>query len=245
MKIDSVLFDMGGTLEDIFYDQEIRLNACRELIEYLRGKSIIITDPPEVLWENIYRAYKEYYKIAEATMREPQPFEIWHKWNLRDYNTPEKLMKEISEDLTVIWETKFYRRQWKKEVPQLLETLKNRGYKLGIVSNTSSHTQVYDYLEAFGIRDYFQGVALSSVCTYRKPDPLIFQEGLRLVGSAPESSAFVGDTLSRDIIGAKAAGFGMTIQIKSFLTAEKDAGIEGVAPDFIVPNLTEILNVLV
>ena len=36
--IDTVLFDMGGTLEDIFVDEESRQAASREVVRILQKK---------------------------------------------------------------------------------------------------------------------------------------------------------------------------------------------------------------
>ena len=60
---------------------------------------------------------------------------------------------------------------------------------------------MFDVLKDYGIRDYFQDVTLSSVTGYRKPDPNIFLVSLHQVQSDPASCAYVGDTLSRDVIG--------------------------------------------
>lgn len=245
MKIDTVLFDIGGTLDDITYNDEIRLNASREMLDYLRDNSINITDPPKVFWENLRQGNAEYYKWNEQTGIEASPFEIWSKFHLKKYNIPDNLLLEVSDELAVIWETKFYQRKLKKEAPQVLQELKNRGYKLGVISNTTSRTEVIKLLEKYGIKDYFQCFVLSSVFGHRKPEVSIFQEALRAIGSTPERTAYVGDTISRDVIGAKAAGFGMAILIKSFLTKEKDTEVGGVAPDYVIPNLNELLDILV
>ena len=245
MKINTVLFDIGGTLDDITYDDQIRLNASRELLDYLREKSINIPVSVEVFWDDLRQGNAEYYKWNEQTGVEASPFEIWSKFHLQKYNIPDNLLKEVSDELAVIWETKFYQRKLKKEAPQVLQELKNRGYKLGIISNTTSRTEVIRLLEIYGIKDYFQCFVLSSVHGHRKPEVSIFQEGLKLMGSVPEKTAYVGDTISRDIIGAKAAGFGMAILIKSFLTKEKDSEVGEVAPDYVIPNLNELLDILV
>ena len=128
---------------------------------------------------------------------------------------------------------------------ETLEELKKRGYHLGVISNTASLYSVFDVLEQYGIRDYFEDVTLSSVTGYRKPHPSIFQISLRQMQAKPEECAYVGDTISRDIIGAKRMHFGAAIQIQSFLSAQKDAGVDAAyQPDHIIRELPELVDYL-
>jgi putative hydrolase of the HAD superfamily len=244
MKINTVLFDMGGTLENISYDDEIRLKACQEMLGFLKDRSIKLEVSDEVFWKVLRKRNEEYVKWTERTMREAQPFEIWSKWNLKDYNIADNRLKEISEALAAMWEIKFYKRECKKEAPAVLKNLKNRGYQLGIVSNTTSRTQVFNLLKAYGINQYFACISLSSIHGYRKPKASIFLEALDAIGSVPERSAYIGDTVSRDIAGSKAAGFALAIQIKSSLTGLKDVNAGGISPDYIIENLNELLDIL-
>ena len=66
----------------------------------------------------------------------------------------------------------------------------------------------------------------------------------RVEEPAEADRVYVGDTVSRDIIGAKRAGFGWAAQIYSFLTAQKDVGIpitEAERPDVVIQNFEEFL----
>ena len=144
-----------------------------------------------------------------------------------------------------MWEVTYYHRELRPKVKETLEELKKRGYHLGVISNTASLYSVFDVLEQYGIRDYFEDVTLSSVTGYRKPHPSIFQISLRQMQAKPEECAYVGDTISRDIIGAKRMHFGAAIQIQSFLSAQKDAGVDAAyQPDHIIRELPELVDYL-
>jgi putative hydrolase of the HAD superfamily len=54
----------------------------------------------------------------------------------------------------------------------------------------------------------------------------------------------VGDTVSRDVIGARRAGFGLAIQIQSFLTERSDRGTADVPPDAVVHDLREVVDLV-
>ncbi len=77
-------------------------------------------------------------------------------------------------------------------------------YRLGIVSN------FYGNLEAVCAEAGFAnalGVVVDSACVgCEKPDPRIFHRATEALGVAPAAATFVGDSLARDMAGARAAG---------------------------------------
>jgi putative hydrolase of the HAD superfamily len=85
----------------------------------------------------------------------------------------------------------------------LLERLAER-YRLGIVSN------FYGNLERVcadgGIRRYFTALVDSATVGWEKPDPRIFRHALEALGVAPGAATFVGDSLPRDMAGARGVG---------------------------------------
>ena len=124
--------------------------------------------------------------------------------------------------------------------------MKARGYKLGIISNTAALYSVFHVLEEYGIRQYFEDVTLSSVTGYRKPHEGIFRISLYEMRSLPENSVYVGDTMSRDVIGSKRAGFAVAVQIKSFMTGPSDTKVQQSAyqPDYVITDFTQLVQIL-
>jgi len=246
MKIDAVLFDMGGTLEDIRYDDELRLAATREVLEYLKKNGITLQAAPEAVFAAIIRGCADYRAWSERTLREAPARIVWREWYLREFSLAESDIDRVADGLAVIWETKFHARALRPEARETLSSLKARGYRLGVISNTSSESQVLETLKSYGIADYFACVCLSCVSGIRKPDPRIFHEALSLIGTTPDQTAYVGDTVSRDISGAKAAGYVLAFQIRSFMTAGRDAALppECPKPDYVVGDLREIVSIL-
>ena len=113
-----------------------------------------------------------------------------------------------------------------------------------MVSNTISRNQVPALLTEYGIREYFDPVVLSVVYGWRKPDPRIFLHAARLAGARPQACAYIGDTISRDVLGARRAGFGLVVQIPSFLSPLVDEGDWEVKPDARIAQLAEIPDLL-
>ena len=189
------------------------------------------------------KSNKEFW--SESNELEKKPEEIWPEYYMADFNLDREKLQEVAERLAGMWEVTYYHRELRPKVKETLEELKKRGYHLGVISNTASLYSVLDVLEQYGIRDYFEDVTLSSVTGYRKPHPSIFQISLRQMQAKPEECAYVGDTISRDIIGAKRMHFGAAIQIQSFLSAQKDAGVDAAyQPDHIIRELPELVDYL-
>ena len=86
-----------------------------------------------------------------------------------------------------------------------LETLKRRGYRLGVVSNADG--RVARLLAEAGLGENLDIVLDSALVGMEKPDPRIFLAAAERIGVAPWSCAFVGDLYEIDIVGARAAGF--------------------------------------
>ena len=110
----------------------------------------------------------------------------------------------------------------------LLEALRDRGLKLGLVSNAFDPADLlHRDLERLGIAERVDVALFSSEVGRRKPDPEIFRRALAALEIEPADALFVGDTLSTDIAGAAALGLS-TCQALWF-RADEDIAPE---PDF-------------
>ena len=243
--ITSVLFDMGGTLEDIFVDEASKNEAVRRLNEMLRGWGM---DPGLELAElrsRVEKGWDRYGKFRDARDVELKPVSIWCDYILTDFDFPREKLAPHCEQIAHMWEVTHYHRAMRPRVGEMLEGVKGLGMKLGIVSNTAALYQVFDTLKEYGIRDCFQDVTLSSVTGIRKPCPDIFRVALYQLQSEPDQCVYVGDTVSRDIIGSKRAGFHTAIQIGSQLTKEKDAGVlREFEPDYVVEDIYQVYPIV-
>lgn len=243
--ITSVLFDMGGTLEDIFVDDRSEREAIEKLQAMLKSYGLDPKVPYEELKERVDAGWVRYGEYRDARDVELKPIPIWRDYVLEDFHFDPKLLEPHCEEIAHMWEVTHYHRALRPRVAEMLEGLKGMGLKLGIISNTAALYQVFDILEEYGIRDYFQDVTLSSVTGMRKPAPDIFQVALRQIQSKPEECVYVGDTVSRDIIGSKRAGFAKAIQICSQLTKMKDQGIRReFEPDYMVEDIYDVYPIL-
>ncbi len=90
------------------------------------------------------------------------------------------------------------------DVVPALDSLRDRGLKLGIVSNFDE--RLYKVVEALGLLKYFALVLPSTDAGVSKPDPRIFLSALRAMKVRPNAALFIGDDPDTDAAGAAAAG---------------------------------------
>jgi len=92
-------------------------------------------------------------------------------------------------------------------VRPLLEELRDLGFPMGVVSNSSFAGPTLEReLERQGIRRFFRFVISSADYGLRKPDPLIFEVAVRRLGLEAGQVWFAGDNVGYDVIGARQAG---------------------------------------
>ena len=243
--IDTVLFDMGGTLEDIHVDDESRHASIQGVLDILRAHGIDPDKDFETAASAINAGWERYGAYRDPRQRELKPEEIWGSFVLTDFGLDEESVRSYAEELAHMWEVTHYHRALRPHVREMLEGLKDLGMKLGVISNTASLYQVFDILKEYGIRDYFQDVTLSSVTGYRKPDPNIFMVSLHQVQSDPAHCAYVGDTISRDVIGPIRMGFGAPFHIDSYLTRLKDTHVSpDVKATYNIQDIYEVYTIL-
>lgn len=90
------------------------------------------------------------------------------------------------------------------DVVTTLEELRRRDLKLAIVSNWDSHLP--KLLAALDLERFFRVVAVSAIEEVGKPDPEIFRRACERLQVSPTEALHVGDSLTEDYEGARAAG---------------------------------------
>ena len=87
----------------------------------------------------------------------------------------------------------------------VLRGLRERGMKLGILTNGFSETH-REKIALLQIGEYFDAIFIADEVGMVKPDPLLFAHACTTLGSAPARAAMVGDRYDRDVRGALDAG---------------------------------------
>lgn len=87
----------------------------------------------------------------------------------------------------------------------MLNTLKNHGYLIGLISNGPSDFQ-RTTLNALGIADSFDFILISEDIGIKKPDPLIFNYFLDNCTLDAHATVYIGDHPVNDVSGAQQVG---------------------------------------
>ena len=90
------------------------------------------------------------------------------------------------------------------ETKEVLSNLKEKNYRLGIISNFDS--RVYDVMRNLEINEFFDKFVISSEAGHAKPDPNIFHIALHKMGADPKECLHVGDNIYNDFHGPRALG---------------------------------------
>ena len=127
------------------------------------------------------------------------------------------------------------------DAKQVLETLKSRGYRLGIIANQALDAR--DRLRKFGLYELFEVIVISQEQGVSKPQHAIFLDALYKAQAKPENCMMIGDKLTNDIAPAKALGF-KTLWIRQEWGGMQTITDDSMKPDFIVDSLGELTDIL-
>jgi len=132
----------------------------------------------------------------------------------------------------------------KPESEEVLATIRERRYRLGMISNCNP--DVPSMFEANPLKPYMEEIIFSSDVGLRKPDPAIYLEMTRRLGVVPSECLYIGDGHDRELAGA--SRFGMTTvlvddHVQGSFIWNRDEATDSTV-DHSIKDLREILPIL-
>lgn len=124
---------------------------------------------------------------------------------LGDFSLPGDMA--MAQDFQRIYEDKQRRIHLLPGLKDILESLKKKGFFLGMISNGSVDHQLMKY-HALGLEDLIppSRVLISSETPFHKPDPRIFTLYLEKMGIQRGEVWYIGDSVENDVLPARKAG---------------------------------------
>lgn len=244
--ITTVLFDLGGTLHSVIRKPDSMLRFSARLIERLSDYGIAIDTTPERLAVSLHENAEAYKHLTEQTKRELPAAQIWNEHYLKEFRIGEDRLKPIAEELSFLYDYDRLTLMRKARLKETIEELHGMGLRMGIVSNIISTSLVPHLLNEYGIAQYMECIVMSSKTGVRKPDPEIFEIALGRMGATRFETAYVGDTISRDVLGTRNAGLALAIRLNNPSIAHRDAAFLGPdAPqaDYVISELYELPDI--
>jgi putative hydrolase of the HAD superfamily len=231
----AVLFDWGDTLIRFVYDEALIEAGHRAGLDAI-GRD----DLPEV--ERVATHFRERYEPlfwAPGTVEELEyPGLVRQLLGDFEIEVDDEELTRFLEAEHAAWDPA---RQIAANTPALLEALRGRGLKLGLVSNAfDPGWLLHRDLEQMGLARQLDFAVFSSEVGKRKPHPEIFERALDALAVPAAQTVFVGDRLYEDVRGAGELGM-TTVQALWFRADEHPEGGE---PDFQAFTQMDVLNVV-
>ena len=158
---------------------------------------------PEVPMQAFWRAMEQPgIRPVNTLAREEAFWRTWYRLILEDHGVGQR-SEELAAELYCHFCFHRMMELYPETVP-VLEALKARGLRLGVISDTFPSLE--ESLRAMGIAGYFESFTASSLVGAGKPDPRIFQAATRSLGVEPEVSIFIDDC-KEEADGAREQGF--------------------------------------
>src|SRR5574341_61598 len=202
VKPQVIFFDAAGTLIEVRSGVgEIYNRVAREFD---------FEAEPQILQQRFAHSFRQQPPMAfpagtpEAKLRELE--KDWWRHLVHDVFAGLGTFPRFDQFFDEIFERFRGREFWRvyDDVEPALTELKQRGLKLGVISNFDS--RLHDVLRACRLSRFFDSVHISTRVGAAKPDPAIFQAALSHHGIEPSQAWHVGDGLREDVEGALAAG---------------------------------------
>jgi putative hydrolase of the HAD superfamily len=230
MSIEAIIFDLYGTLVDIFTDEDDP-SAYYSLCKFLHYYGVVF-EP-----EELAARYQE--SAAALLLDHPGPYGEIDVFMVFEEILSEGLGKSPERAL-VVWLARLFRSLTTQRLGLFPDTLPAveelaASYRLGLVSDAQ---WVFSEPEIrfLGLEKYLETVVLSSRYFIRKPAPQIYSHALRAMKLQPSQALYVGNDPARDVPGPQAIGMPVAIIHR-----------EGPLPEAKVPvikNLQEISSVI-
>lgn len=242
MSINAVIFDVYGTI--LYIPFEAVKKKAIEIRDRLKNEGY------EVRATEIAKKFgKRWLEYSEGKFKDDYEFV---NSALKDLFPKEELGEEFVKRFVTLGYIQVA--ETYPGVEETLSKLKEKGIKLGIISN-SARSQTIINLKDTGIYDYFDVLYISSDFGIMKPDHRLFLKACEGLSVKPSETLVVGDRLSEDIAGAKqvemkAALFLPTIEVKTWSTSGqiiKKTGMDMESehqPDAIIKEIKEVLRIV-
>lgn len=240
MQSGAIIFDFDGTLIDSYTQRKFaHLEVCKVLSNYIDKRGL----------ESDQKTILELISNIEIEMSDGIVWDrnVWWKEVLKRYlrrniQIPSSVLTDAS---LIYWNTIEEKSFVYPIIKDLLRVLKQRGFLLGLISDTDGLKGMKSKRIAnSGLSEFFDAVLIAGEDTKEvKPNKQPFIKIAKLLRVPPEKCIFIGDNPKVDIIGAKELGM-KTIIVEDNTSLFGDSVI---SPDSIIKreNIGELEKLIV
>lgn len=224
MAVDAVIFDWGGTLTPWHTIDAAEMWASVCAPHFPAADVVALAGALHAAESQLWRLSAQAYRSATMAA----VFEL----------AGVAATADLLASYVRAWEPHTYT---DPDVPDLLRHLRERGIRIGVLSNTmwprSWHEDVF---RRDGVLELIDGAVYTSEIDWTKPHPEAFRAAMTAIGvSEPSSCVFVGDRPFDDVHGAQQAG------LRAVLVPNSDVPrFASAVPDAVISKLAELRPLL-
>jgi putative hydrolase of the HAD superfamily len=254
-NIDAILFDLDDTiLVELKSAEESFIETIRQIESGINSDQFLKTirkkakenwyklptidyclkigiSSREGLWADFTGDGTQLAKLRELSAG--YRFDTWNQTLIEFNITNEKLAERLSRDFKRIRNTKHI---LFPESIYVLQKLQGK-FKLGLITNGTPELQ-WKKIKGGGLKKYFQSIAIAGEHGYAKPDRRLFEVAIKGIGSGPDNTVMIGDSLHTDIKGGRECG------LRSIWVNRDGEKADAINPDFEINNLSAIFDVI-
>jgi len=215
------------------FQESVRRNARKlwyELPAHPYCKKIGISS-----WEGLWANFVGDHEMLQllASYKSFYQFTSWYN-SLKEFKINDKAFAGVLSEM--------FRRERRKRhllYPETIEVLDNLAseFQLGLITNGPPDLQ-WEKINGGKLAKYFEHIIISGEVNFGKPGKEIFKIALDKFKVTKEEVIMIGDSIDRDIEGAKASGI-KAVWLNRDSTDQKDLPVQ---PDYIIKNLKELIT---
>ena len=227
-----ILFDLGNTLVEYYHRPQwpaVVEETIGAVQNFIRSQNLL-TIPPDTIWHNVEHERHDPpdHRVIPLAERLSRVFAL------------DGINSSIKDQMCrTFLNPIFARGRIYTDTLPCLETLRSRGFRIGIVSNTpwgSGGDLWREELKRLGLFEMADKTIFCTDVGWRKPARQIFDYTLEKFAASPDDCVFVGDDPRWDIEGPHAIGMDAVLIDR---TAQTDH-----LPETAVQNLDEFVKLL-
>lgn len=224
VAIDAVIFDWGGTLTPWH-----TVDLAEQWRAYAR---VVAPDDVDTVALALFTAEEATWSAARLHQRSATIADVISAAGVRYNDGAARALRDF-------WEPHTFT---DPDVPDLFGGLRERGIRVGVLSNTIwPRTWHEDVFARDGVLGLVDGAVYTCEIAHTKPHAEAFVAAMEAVGvDDPARCVFVGDRPYDDISGAHAVGMRAVLVPHSEIPVEQQMPVD-VAPDAVIDRLTDLL----
>jgi putative hydrolase of the HAD superfamily len=235
-SIRTVFFDAGFTL---LYPSPSILEMCRNMCQKLE-LHVDLNQLQNGLPNAEYFRFRQSQPSLQTWADEQSIADFWFSYYMSllqplmakyDQQRLEQLVHAITQEFEKHTTWQVY-----PDVKLTLDTLRAKGYSLGVISDWN--IALGPLLRQFDLTPYFDCLVISAVARHAKPSPTLYNMALERSNAIPDYTVHIGDSYIHDVLGARGVGITpILLDRRSSITSDK-------VDCLLVHSLYELLDLL-